>query len=134
MDTFHNRRLRIILPDIFHQTAPGQLGTLIRFGKQEHIRPIQVAQGFTQNTPGQQIPVAKQVQRIHQHDVQIPVQLPVLVTIVHDDNFGIQFFYRITAGHVTVLTDDYGHVRHHLGHQVGFVTGLVAGHENFLSV
>ena len=89
MDTFHNRGLRIILPDIFHQTGPGQLGTLIRFGKQEHIRPIQVAQGFTQNTPGQQIPVAKQVQRIHQHDVQIPVQLPVLVTVVHDDNFGI---------------------------------------------
>ena len=58
----------------------------------------------------------------------------MLVTVVHDDDFGVHFFHRITAGHVTVFADDYRYAGHHLGHQVGFVAGLIAGHVDLFAV
>ena len=58
----------------------------------------------------------------------------MLVTVVHDDDFRIHFFYGITAGHIAVLADDHRDTRHHLGHQVRFVTGFIAGHIDLFSV
>ena len=73
VDTFDNRRFRIVLPDIFRQAGTGQQRALVRLRKEEHIGAVQMAQRFAQDTAGQQIAVTEQVQRIHKDDIQVAV-------------------------------------------------------------
>ena len=116
------------------QLNAAQLAALVSFGQQEQIAAAQVFERLTQSTARQHTAVAEHIQRIYQDDIQVALQLPVLIAIVHNDNLGIQLFNGITSCNGTVFADDYRNTRQSLGHQVSFVTCFIGSHENLIAV
>lgn len=103
VNTFYYRCLVIIFGNSMTQLNAAQLAALVGFGQQKQIAAAQVFERLTQSTARQHTTVAEHIQRIYQDDIQVALQLPVLIAIVHNDNLGIQLFNGITAGNGTVL-------------------------------
>ena len=116
------------------QLQTAQLAALVSFSEQEQITALQVLQGLAQGTARQHAAIAEHIQGVDQYYIQIALQLPMLVAIVHDDNLGIHFFYGIATGYSTVLADDNGNAGQCFRHQISFITSFVGSHENLVAI
>ena len=57
----------------------------------EEVGAAEVLQRFTQGASGEDAAIAKHIERIHKDHIQVPVELPMLVAIIEDNDFSLEF-------------------------------------------
>ena len=67
----------------------GAISSLIHLGQEKNIRSCQMRHRLSQRTAWQHIAIAKHIHRIHQDNVQITLQLPMLEAIIQNSHLSI---------------------------------------------
>ena len=93
-----------------------------------------MSQRLAQSAARQQTAIAEHIEGVYQNHIQITLQMPVLIAVIHDNNFGVHFIHGKLPCQRPVLANDYRYARQSFSHQISFVTGFIGSHKNFLAV
>ena len=75
-----------------------------------------------------EIAVAEHVHRIHEQDVHVAHELPVLVAVVENRHLRTEMLNRVASRHRTLRANEYGHVRQVLCQHKGLIARRLRVH------
>ena len=118
----------------FAYVLTGPFRRLIHLGHQAYIGAADMGNRLPQRTARQDVAVAEYINRIHEQNIHIAFQLPVLITIVKDSHLGAKMIDRILSGHSPLCTDEHRNLRQMLGQHKRLVAGLGRTHVKPMSI